>query len=110
MLEITEDKIKIWYQFNSRRCAVKYDCENWDFNEFYYEISVDDAKDIISYKVAKNTENETHSISILEALNELDDWECISWEKIIHKCEDILKDHYEMEAMDWYANQKMQTY
>ena len=106
MLEIKENKIKIWYRFNSRRCSVMDDCEHWDFNEFSYTIDIDEAKEVICYQLGENIEKKEVSLTLIEALNELDAWECISWETIIKSCEDLLYEYFEMDAMDYYAENK----
>jgi hypothetical protein len=102
MLEIKDDKVKIWYRFNSSRCSVKDDCENWDLNEFSYKIDLEDAKDVVVRQLAKNIESNNTS-DLLEALDELDSWSCIDWGKIILSCEDLIKEYYEIDAMDFYA-------
>lgn len=105
MLKIIDKKIKIWYQFKSSMCSIMDDCEHWDFDEFSYTISLEDAKDVITYQVAKNIESDNY-IDILKALDELDAWECVDWEKIILRCADLIEEYYEMDAMDYYAENK----
>ena len=43
------------------------------------------------------------SLTILDALNELDGWECIDWNKIIEKCEDLLMEYYKIDAMEYFV-------
>ena len=101
MLEFIEDnsKVKIWYRFNS--CG--YDgYEKYDLDEFYYEVDIDEVKDAICEKLCKAIDSE-HPLSVINALNELDSWKCIDWFKIIKNCDDLVKDYFESDAMDYFT-------
>ena len=104
MLEFSEDKkkVKLWYQFNSK--LVDDDgYEKYDYDNFCYKIDIDEVKETICYKLSQVIEKEHTSLTILDALNELDGWECIDWNKIIEKCEDLLMEYYDIDAMEYFV-------
>lgn len=104
MLKFTEDlkKVKIWYQFRSG--LVDLDYYMYEYDEFCYTIDIDEAKETICYQLGENIEKKEVSLTLVEALNELDAWECIDWFKIIKDCEDLLEEHYQYDAMQYFID------
>lgn len=103
MLEFVKDnkQVRLWYQFNSR--LVDDECwEKYDFDEFHYDIDIDEVKEEISYRIAKITNDGSGSLIILDALNELDQEELVDWVKIIRGWEDVLLEQYEYDAMEYF--------
>lgn len=103
MLEFVKDnkQVRLWYQFNSRLV----DDEGWekyDFDEFHYDIDIDDVKEEISYRIAKITNDGSGSLIILDALNELDQEQLVDWFAIIEGWEDVLLEQYEYDAMEYF--------
>ena len=97
-----DKKVRLWYQFNSRLV----DDEGWekyDFDEFHFDIDINESKETICYKLSQVIEHSYTSLTILDALNELDSWECVDWNNIIEKCEDLLNEYYEMYAMEYFV-------
>lgn len=92
--------IKIDYVFDS---WYDEDYEEYDGDEFEYEIGYEDAKDTICVELAKVIKCDNSQI-IYKTLEELDSWECVDWDIIIDKCEDLLREHYEKEAMEWFID------
>ena len=105
MLKFTEDlkKVKIWYQFRSG--LVDFDYSMYEYDEFCYTIDIDEAKEVICFQLGENIERKEVSLTLIEALNELDAWECIDWLEIIKKCEDLLEEHYEYDAMQYFIDE-----
>jgi hypothetical protein len=105
MLEFVKDnkKVRLWYQFDSSYVDEGY--EKYDFDEFHYDIDIDDAKDTIAYSLLKVIDEQEYCVSsvIVKALDELDSWECLEWFNIIRNCEDILMEEYKMDAMEYFA-------
>lgn len=104
MLEFVKDnkKVRLWYEFDSKYADEEELYAQYDFDEFHYDIDIDEVKEEISYWVAEITDNETHSLSILDALNELDQEELVNWFTIIEGWEDELVEHYEDKAMEQF--------
>lgn len=105
MLEFVKDnkKVRLWYQFDSS--YVDEDYEKYDFDEFHYDIDIDDAKDTIAYSLLKVIDEQEYCVSsvIVKTLDELDSWECLEWFNIIRNCEDILMEEYKMDAMEYFV-------
>ena len=104
MLEFVNEnkKVRLWYEFDSKYADDEELYAQYDFDEFHYDIDIDEVKEEISYWVAKITDNETHSLSILDALNELDQEKLVNWFTIIEGWEDELVEHYEDKAMEQF--------
>ena len=103
MLEFVEDnkKVKLWYRFNSAYSYGGY--EKYDLDEFDYEVDIDDVKDAICEKLCKVIDS-VHPVSVLDALNELDSWECVDWLKIIKNCDDLVKEYFKNDAMTHFMS------
>lgn len=105
MLEFVKDnkKVRLWYQFDSSYVDEGY--EKYDFDEFHYDIDIDEIKETLAYELFEivKEDEECSSNIILKTLNELDGWEVLDWFKVIKKAEDILKESYKQEAMDYFA-------
>lgn len=93
--------IELDYEFNS---WYDEDYEEYDGDEFKYKIGYEDAKDTICVELAKVIKCDNSQI-IYKTLEELHSWECVDWDKIIENCEDLLRDHYEKEAMEWFIDE-----
>ena len=95
-------EIKLDYVFDSDYAPNDlYD--DYDGDDFDFEIDIDEAKEVIvdSYiKVidAKDIKNNY----FIELLDELEYEELINWDSIIKKNNDVLKDHFKKEAMEWF--------
>lgn len=107
MLEFVNDnkKVRLWYQFDSSYVDEGY--EKYDFDEFHYDIDIDDAKDTIAYSLLKVIDEHEYCVSsvIVKALDELDSWECLEWFEIIRNCEDILMEDNKMDAMEHFIEE-----
>ena len=80
--------------------------DEYDGDDFEYEIDVDEAKELIvdSYieLIGGKTAYDTDFIKILD---ELDDEELISWQKVIELNIECLEDHFKKDAMEWFVEQ-----
>lgn len=105
MLEFVKDnkKVRLWYQFDSKHADEEELYAKYDFDDFHYDIDIDDAKETICWELSKVIEKGYTSSGILDALNELDSWECVDWFNIIKKCEDILIEEYKLDAMEHFV-------
>lgn len=106
MLEIKDEKVKLWYQFNSR-CVKKDGYERYDYDEFDYELDLYDVKFDIVYnylKITKNLDN-CKLRAVIEVLDEMEKCEEINWEDIIKNNEDMIMDDYREEAMEYFVEQ-----
>lgn len=107
MLEFVKDnkKVRLWYQFDSKFADDEELYDRYDFDEFYYDIDIDDVKEEISYRIAKITNDGKGSLTILDALNELEQEELVNWFTIIEGWEDFLEEYYEDEAMEHFIEE-----
>lgn len=84
------------------------DYEEYDGDEFEYEIDIDEAKEIIveSY-IDLVSGDKKNIVEFVKILNELHDEELIEWENIFDKDEnqEYLKDHFKKDAMEWFVEQ-----
>lgn len=102
-------KVRLWYQFNSR-FAEEEGWEKYDFDEFHYDIDIDEVKETIADELMKiiGRDNQS-SLVLLEVIDELDDWEVLDWFNVIKKAEDILKDYYETDAMEYFIDNRQEA-
>ncbi len=111
MLEFVKDnkKVRLWYQFNSR-FAEEEGWEKYDFDEFHYDIDIDEVKETIADELMKiiGRDNQS-SLVLLEIIDELDGWEVLDWFNLIKKAEDILKDYYETDAMEYFIENRYEA-
>ena len=109
MLEFVNDnkKVRLWYQFNSNILGGEYEkYECYDYDEFHFDLDIDEVKETICYELSKVIEHEHSALIIMDALNELDSWECVDWGKIIQNCEELLIECYETQAMEYFVDMK----
>lgn len=105
MLEFVKDnkKVRLWYQFNSNILGGEYEkYEYYDYDEFHFDIDIDEIKETICYELSKVIEHEHSGLIIMDALNELG----VDWGKIIQNYEELLIEHYEIEAMEYFVDMK----
>lgn len=105
MLEVKNDRVKIWYEFDSKYAEDEELYAQYDFDEFHYDIGIDEVKEEISYRIAKINDNETRSLAILDALNELEQEELIDWFTIIRGWGDFLEECYKDDAMEYFIRE-----
>lgn len=107
MLEFVKDnkKVRLWYEFDSKFADDEELYARYDFDEFHYDIDIDEVKEEISYRLAKITNDGRGSVIILDALNELDQEELIDWFTIIKGWEDELVEYYEDDAMEQFIEE-----
>lgn len=102
-------KVRLWYQFNSR-FAEEEGWEKYDFDEFHYDIDIDEVKETIADELMKiiGRDNQS-SLVLLEVIDELNGWEVLDWFNVIKKAEDILKDYYETDAMEYFIDNRQEA-
>lgn len=107
MLEFVNEnkKVRLWYQFDSKFAEDEELYARYDFDEFHYDIDIDEVKEEISYRLAKITNDGKGSIIILDALNELEQEEFVDWFTIIKGWEDVLVEYYEDDAMEHFIEE-----
>lgn len=84
------------------------DYEEYDGEEFEYEVDIDEAKEfIVESYIDLVSGNKKNIVEFVKILNELHDEELIEWENIFDKDEnqEYLKDHFEKEAMEWFIDE-----
>lgn len=98
-------ELKIDYNFNSDY-FVEDEYQEYDGVGFEYKIDVDEAKEVIveSYIELVNG-NGIDCYHFVKIINELEDEELIDWNKMYNKNWDILKEHFERKAMEWFRDQ-----
>lgn len=108
MLEFVKDnkKVRLWYEFDSKFADEEELYAKYDFDEFHYDIDIDEVKEEISYRLAKITNDGKGSVIILDALNELDQEELVDWFTIIRGWEDVLVEYYEDDAMEHFIEER----
>ena len=101
-------KVRLWYQFNSSYVDEGY--EKYDFDEFHYDIDIDEVKETIADELMKIIDRvNMSSLGLLDAINELDSWEVLDWFNLIRKAEDILMDYYRMDAMQYFVDNRYEA-
>lgn len=107
MLEFVKDnaKVRLWYEFDSKFADEEELYAKYDFDEFHYDIDIDEVKEEISYRLAKITNDGKGSIIILDALNELEQEELVDWFEIIKSWEDVIVEYYEDDAMEKFIEE-----
>jgi hypothetical protein len=105
MLEIKNNKVKIWYEFDSKYADDEELYARYDFDEFHYDIDIDEVKEEITYRIAKITNDGGGGVIILNALNELEEEELINWFAIIRGWGDFLEEHYKDDAMEYFIRE-----
>lgn len=110
MLEFVKGnkKVRLWYQFDSSYVDEGY--EKYDFDEFHYDIDIDEVKETIADELMKIIgRNNQSSLVLLEVIDELDGWEVLDWFNLIKKAADILKDYYEIDAMEYFIENRYEA-
>ena len=107
MLEFVKDnkKVRLWYEFDSKFADDEELYARYDFDEFHYDIDIDEVKEEISYRLAKITNDGRGSVIILDALNELDQEQLVDWFTIIKGWENELVEYYEDDAMEQFIEE-----
>ena len=101
-------KVRLWYQFDSSYVDEGY--EKYDFDEFHYDIYIEEVKETIADELMKIIDRvNMSSLGLLDAINELDSWEVLDWFNLIRKAEDILMDYYRMDAMQYFVDNRYEA-
>ena len=101
-----KEKVRLWYEFESRYVGDYY--SKYDFDEFHYDIDIEDAKCTVSSTLLNAIdEPEISLINLMtKALNELDGWEQVCWHKLIESCEDVIMEENKLYAMEYFADKQ----
>ena len=84
-----------------------YELNSWWNEDFDYEIDRDEAKDVIVGAYIDLIDGDRKNIDeFRKIIDELEDEELVSWDKIFNKDEnkEYLKAYYESDAMVWLIN------
>ena len=93
------------YVFDSDYAPNEYYNE-YDGDDFDYEIDVDEAKELIVDSYIELIGGKTvYDSDFIKILDELDDEELISWQKVIELNIECLEDHFKKDAMKWFVEQ-----